>query len=79
MGIRCRNYVAESLFTGDCQKVRDFLIRVNSEKLYTPRFLWGAWEWAVAHSERDQNNLHRIGLWEDDGALVALATYECSR
>jgi GNAT superfamily N-acetyltransferase len=39
--------------------------------------MWAAWEWAVTHGGRDQNNLDRIGLWEDDGKLVALATYEC--
>ena len=26
---------------------------------------------------RDQENLSKIGLWEDDGNLVAPATYEC--
>lgn len=77
MNITFRNYDSHPFFTDDYRKVRDFLIRINSEKLYTPRFLWGTWEWAVTHSGRDQNNLGRIGLWEDDGKLVAIATYEC--
>ena len=73
-----RNYSPEPFFTDDYRKVRDFLMRINLEKLYTPRLLWGAWEWAVTHGGRDNNNLSRIGMWEDDGKLVALATYECS-
>ena len=81
MSISFRNYTAEPLFTYDYIKVRNFLIRINADKLYTPRFLWGAWEWAVTHGGRDQNNLDCIGMWEeeDGGVLVALATYECPR
>ena len=77
MRITFKNYNSEPFFTENYIKVRDFLIRINSDKLYTLRFLWGAWEWAVTHGGRDQNNLDKIGLWEDDGKLVALATYEC--
>jgi GNAT superfamily N-acetyltransferase len=73
-----RNYSPEPFFTDDYHKVRDFLIRINLEKLYTPRMLWGAWEWAVTHGGRDNNNLVKIGMWENNGELVALATYECS-
>jgi len=76
MAITFRNYSPEPFFTDDYVAVRNFLIRINSGKLYTPRFLWGAWEWAVTHRELDRGNLDRIGLWEEDGKLVALATYE---
>jgi len=77
MSVTFRNYSPEPFFTNDYVEVRNFLIRINSNRLYTPRFLWGAWEWAVTHGGRDQNNLSRISLWEDDGKLIALATYEC--
>jgi len=77
MSVTFRNYSAEPFFTDDYIKVREFLMRINKEKLYTPRFLWGAWEWAVTHGSREQNHLDKIGLWEDDGKLVALAAYEC--
>jgi len=77
MSVVFRNYSPEPFFTEDYRKVRDFLIRINEKELTTPRMLWGAWEWAVTHGGRDQNNLGKIGLWEDDGNLVALATYEC--
>jgi len=77
MSVLFRNYGPEPFFSDDYRKVRDFLIRINAKKLTTPRMSWGAWEWAVTHGGRDQDNLVKIGLWEDNGNLVALATYEC--
>ena len=76
MKVLFRNYSPEPFFTDDYRKVRDFLIRINSGKLNTPRILWGAWEWLITHGGLDQKNLSRIGLWEEDGVLIALATYE---
>jgi len=78
MKITFRNYTPKPFHTEDYVKVREFLIRINAEGLYTPRFLWGAWEWAVTHSWRDQDHikLEKIGLWEDGDKLVAVATYE---
>ena len=77
MSVTFRNYSPEPFFTEDYRKVRDFLIQINSEKICNPRMSWEAWEWAVTHGGRDQNNLDKIGLWENNGKLVALATYEC--
>ena len=77
LNVTFRNYSSAPFFTDDYKKVREFLIRVNSDKLVSPRMLWGAWEWAVTHGGRDQNNLGRIGLWEDGGKIVAIAAYEC--
>lgn len=76
MGTIFRNYNPEPLFTDDYIKIRNFLIRINSEKLYTPNFLWGAWEWEVTHVGLDRNNLGKFGLWEDKGKIVAIAIYE---
>ena len=76
MTITFRNYNPKPLFTDDYVKVRNFLIRINAKKLYTPNFLWGAWEWEVTHSGLDRNNLGKFGLWEDEGNIVAIAIYE---
>ena len=76
MSIIFRNYNPEPLFTEDYVKVRNFLIRINAKKLYTPNFLWGAWEWEVTHGGLDRNNLGKFGLWEDNGEIVAIAIYE---
>ena len=76
MNVSFRNYNPEPLFTEDYVRVRNFLIRINAEKLYTPNFLWGAWEWEVTHGGLDRDNLGKFGLWEDNGEIVAIAIYE---
>ncbi|MDR2546373.1 MAG: GNAT family N-acetyltransferase [Lachnospiraceae bacterium] len=76
MNIIFKNYNPEPLFNADYIKIRNFLIRINSEKLYTPNFLWGAWEWEVTHGGLDRNNLDKFGYWENDGEIVAIAIYE---
>jgi len=72
-----RNYSPEAFHTEDYLKVREFLVRVNRNKIINARMLWGAWEWAVTHGGRDNKNLSKIGLWKDDGKLVAVVMYEC--
>jgi len=76
MSITFRNYSSEPFFTEDYIAVRNFLIRINNKKLYTPNFLWGAWEWEITHGMLDRNNLDKIGIWEDDDEIVAIAIYE---
>jgi len=44
MPVVFRNYAPAPFFSDDYRKVREFLIRINADKLYTPRMLWGAWE-----------------------------------
>jgi len=78
MKINFRNYSPEPFHTDDYRKVREFLMDINSGGLCEFRMPWGAWEWAVTHQGRDQNNLGKIGLWESDSRVVALATYETS-
>lgn len=78
MAVQFRNYSGDAHFTGDYQKVRDFLIRINRDHVVTPGFLWGRWEWffSLTFNALDNASLSRIGLWEDGGQIVALATYE---
>lgn len=72
-----RPYCGQKGFTRDHMRVHDFLVRINSEKTVTPNFPWGRWEWMFC-LERflDTEHLDRIGIWEDAGEIVALATYE---
>jgi len=75
MSVTFRNYSDKTTYSDDYRKVRDFLIRINTEKLTTPRMLWGAWDWARPFYWNNED-ADKIGLWEDNGKLVALATYE---
>jgi len=78
MTVTCRTYSPEPFFSQDQKLVRDFLLRINHAELYDPNFTWTRWEWMTTHAALDQSMLSRIGLWEDEGHLVALATYETS-
>jgi len=77
MAVTFRNYSLKPFYSDDYHKVREFLVRINAEKLTTPRMLWGAWDWA-APPVWHQNLSQKIGLWEDNGKMVAVATYESS-
>ena len=76
MSIRFRNYTEEMRFTEDFHRVWEFLERINSEKITTPNFLWARWEWMFSLPFLDVSSLSKIGIWEDDGRIIALATYE---
>lgn len=76
MTIQLRRYSSAPLFTDDYRKVGDFLHDINKDKLLYPGFPWGRWEWMITHSMLDRSMLGRIGIWEEDGKIVALATYE---
>ena len=73
MAVTRRNY---SLLAGDYAKVKAFLREHYVPFGAGPFVLEEWWEymhtlpWLVYYS------LHRIGLWEDDGRLVAVAAYE---
>ncbi len=77
MPVTLRNYPQEKLYANkDYMKIRDFLYRLNKTKLVSPNFPWGRWEWMIGHICLDDRYLDRIGIWEDDGEVVGLATYE---
>lgn len=71
-----RPYTAAPGFTPDFFAVRDFLVRLNADEVRSPGFLWARWEWAFALPFQDTSALDRIGVWERDGTVVALATFE---
>lgn len=71
-----RNYTTEPGFTRDFYQVRDFLVRINRKNPVQYHFEWGRWEWAFSLPYLDTSGLGKIGLWENDGTIVALVTYE---
>lgn len=76
MTITSRPYTTELGFSADFYRVRGFLVRINSPRLITPVFPWARWQWAFSLPYQDEQHLDRITLWEDDGEIVAIATYE---
>ncbi len=76
MKIKFRNYENNVRFGGDYQKVCAFLNRINKSDVTTPNFLWARWVWMISRPVDNEDLKNKIGLWEDDGEIVALATYE---
>jgi GNAT superfamily N-acetyltransferase len=76
MAIIFKNYPSVPGFTETFKEVRDFLIRINTDNLSTPNFVWGRWEWMFSLPYLQTEHLNKIGLWKDDDSIVALATYE---
>ena len=71
-----RNYTNKMRFTEDYCKVRDFLVQINKKEPTAPNFLWGRWEWKFSLDFFDEENNHRIGIWQDGDKIVGLAAYE---
>lgn len=71
MSITRRNYTGGPGLTKDYRKVRAFLVKRGYSE-----FPYARWDWMITHSYLDESALGRIGLWEDDGAVVGLATYD---
>jgi len=71
-----RPYTSQPGFSDDYHKVHRFLIDINRERVTAPGFLWGRWAWAFCLPFQDTASLHRIGIWEEDSRIAALATYE---
>ena len=71
-----RSYTSSAGFTEDFHRVREFLVRIHQGKVTTAGFLWGRWEWMFSLPYLDTSALSRIGVWEQDGDIVAVVTYE---
>lgn len=78
MSVTFRPYTNKPGFTPEFFRVHDFLVKLNQKKVITEGFLWGRWEWMFSLRYLDNSYLQRIGIWEDNGEIVALATYEQS-
>lgn len=76
MNAKFRNYTSKAGFSNDYHKVREFLIRINQEKVTTPNFLWGRWELMFSLPYLDKLSLSKIGLWEINNEIISLVTYE---
>lgn len=71
MAIQFRNYTAEAGITEDYYKVREFFI-----KLRYAEFTYVRWDWMITHLGLDKSAVGKIGVWEDNGEVVGVATYD---
>lgn len=75
MSVKVRKYTSEAGYSDDFYRICEFLIRINSGKVVTPNFLWARWAWQFG-PYMSTEHLSHIGVAEDDGVIVGLATYE---
>ena len=76
MSILLRHFTSEPGFSEDFIKVRDFFKRIHEPTYKFGNWDWVRWEWGFSLPYLDETELSKIGVWEKDGRIVALATYE---
>ena len=72
MTIRFRNYNGQADYT----RISNFLIQNHQPANADGNWLEPAWEYMHNHPYLDQSSRGRIGIWEEDGVMVAFVTYE---
>jgi hypothetical protein len=56
--------------------VSDFLFGLYQPDNRDGNWFQPVWEYAYTHPRFDAESVRRIGVWEEDGRIRALATYE---
>ncbi len=72
MAVQFRRYADPAGITPDYFRVRRFFV----ERGYA-EFTYARWDWMATHGCLDRAAIPNIGLWEEDGRVVALATFDC--
>ena len=72
MSVKFRHYTDVAGITDDYFTVREFLVKLGYKE-----FTYTRWDWMTTHGHLDKSVVCKIGLWEDDGELVGVATIEC--
>lgn len=76
MSIVQKQFEGDYSFSAAYERVRAFLLRINSPRVTQDGFLWGRWEWMFSLRFADESDLRRIAIWEDSGKIVGVATFE---
>ena len=66
-----RNYTTITGITDDYFKVREFLLRLGYSE-----FVFARWDWMITHSYLDKIAVGKIGIWEENGEIVGIATFD---
>lgn len=69
-----RTYIGNRTKNGDFRKVHDFLVETNNTEYTYARFDWMMTNWDYLEDQY----LERIGIWEQDGKIVAAVLFDHS-
>ena len=72
MSVTFRNYQSPD----DFMRVGDLLVANYQPGNRDGNWFESTWEYMHVHSYLDKNSLNKIGIWEDEGAIVGVAHYE---
>lgn len=64
-------YTKQAGITDDYYKVRDFFIKLGCNE-----FSYARWDWMTTHPSLDKASVGKIGIWEDNGDVVGIATFD---
>ena len=76
MSVKLRQYKNDNFYGDDYHSVRNFLLELDNHNYSFGRWDWrtmllcSAWEWA------DSDGIEKIGIWEEKGKIIAIATYD---
>jgi hypothetical protein len=62
--------------SADFLAISDFLYNLYQPDNRDGNWFQPIWEYAYTHSMFDEDSVQRIGIWEDDGAIVGVVLYE---
>ncbi|MDR0443537.1 MAG: GNAT family N-acetyltransferase [Treponema sp.] len=74
MSVKFRPYQNITLYGDDYNRVRDFLIELDSSNYH-----FGRWDWMLTflkHEWADVDKVEKIGIWEENGKIIAVATFD---
>ena len=74
MSAKFRQYKNITLYGDDYNRVRDFLIELDSHNYH-----FGRWDWMfmfLGLEWADVDKIEKTGIWEDNGEIVAITTYD---
>lgn len=72
MSIQFRKYTDQAGITENYHKVRAFFVRLGYSE-----YTYARWDWMATHGCLDKSAVGRIGIWEDAGQIVGVATFDC--
>ncbi len=71
MSVLFRNYVMDTRYGDDYDRLREFYLNGGGGD-----FSFGRWDWMISHAYLDVQGLTRIGIWEEEGRIVGVVSYD---
>ena len=65
----------QNAYCADFFRVVDFL-KQHGAYGFNRNWHWARWEWLLGHSNLDKATLSQIGIFEEDGTIVGIATHD---